>query len=133
MSALIDSVPESHRDLLESPLTATLTTIDGRGRPQSTAVGYLIDENGELKGTVTTDRQKYKNLRGNPNCSLFIIDPANPYRTLEIRASAVLVADPTKEMVKKSARAYGADEAMLLAQPGDRVTIEFKPWRIVAQ
>ena len=38
----LDDVPDSHRDILSSPLTATFTTIDGKGRPQSTAVWYQI-------------------------------------------------------------------------------------------
>jgi hypothetical protein len=38
MSDILESVPESHRDLLRAPLTATLTTVDGKNRPQSTAV-----------------------------------------------------------------------------------------------
>jgi hypothetical protein len=38
MSEILASVPESHRDLLRAPFTATLTTVDGQNRPQSTAV-----------------------------------------------------------------------------------------------
>jgi hypothetical protein len=86
LSGVLDDVPESHRDLLRSALTATLTTIDGRGRPHSTAVWYLVDEDGQLKGSITSDRVKYRNLSRNANCDLFIIDPANVFRTLEIRA-----------------------------------------------
>ena len=40
MPEILDGVPESHRDLLLAPLTATLTTVDAGGRPQSTAVWY---------------------------------------------------------------------------------------------
>ncbi len=90
MPDIFSAVPESHRDLLRSPLTATLTTIDVNGRPRSTAVWYLVDDDRQLKGSVTSDRQKYKNLRHNLNCDLFIIDPQNPFRTLEIRAEAEL-------------------------------------------
>ena len=90
MAGILDQVPESHRDLLQTPLTATLSTIDAKGRPQSTAVWYLVDDDGQLKGSITSDRQKFKNLRGNPNCDLFIIDSQNPFRALEVRAEAEL-------------------------------------------
>ncbi len=80
MPNIVNDVPQSHRDLLEMPLVATLATVDPHSRPQSTAVWYFVDDNGELTGSVTSDRQKYKNLRSNPNCSLFIIDPQNPFR-----------------------------------------------------
>ena len=74
----------------------------------------------QLKCSITSDRQKYKNLRANDSCDLFIIDPANSYRTLEVRAEAELRPDPEKEMVRKLAAAYSADEAMLLAAGDDR-------------
>jgi PPOX class probable F420-dependent enzyme len=131
MTDILQDVPESHRDLLQAPLTATLTTVDGHGRPQSTAVWFLIDEDGKLKSSVTSDRQKFKNLKRNANCDLFIIDPANPFRTLEVRAEAHLEADPAKDSVRKFARAYGVDEAMLLQAGEDRHVVVYRPRRIV--
>ena len=128
MIEILEEVPESHRDLLEAPLTATLTTIDVHGRPQSTAVWYLVDENGQLKGSVTSDRQKFKNLKRNPSCALFIIDPANPFRTLEVRADAQLEPDPDKAMVRKFAKAYGIEEAVLVS-PGGGSLIRSPPGR----
>jgi PPOX class probable F420-dependent enzyme len=132
VSNVLDQIPESHRDLLTSPLTATLTTLDGQGRPQSTAVWYLVDDDGALKGSITSDRQKFKNLSRNPNCDLFVIDPTNPYRTLEIRAEGHLTADPEKVMVTKFARAYQADEAVLRASGDDRYTVSYRVRRVVA-
>ena len=115
MPDIVSAVPESHRDLLRSPLTATLTTIDVNGRPQSSAVWYFVDDDGRLTGSITSDRQKYKNLSHNPNCDLFIIDPQDPFRTLEIRAEAELVADVEKATVRKFAKVYGVDEAVLVS------------------
>jgi hypothetical protein len=87
MPDIIDATPESHRDLLITPLTATLTTVDPLGRAQSTAVWYLV-EDGQLKSSTTSDRQKYKNLIGNPNCFSLrhrsrqsIPDPRGPCRS----------------------------------------------------
>jgi PPOX class probable F420-dependent enzyme len=131
MPSILDDVPDSHRDLLQAPLTATLTTIDGHGRPHSTAVWYLIDDDGQLKGSITSERVKYKNLSRNQHCSLFIIDPENAFRTLEVRAEADLTADPEKATVSKFAKLYEVDEEMLNAGGGDRYTITFKPRRIV--
>jgi PPOX class probable F420-dependent enzyme len=132
MSEILSKVPDSHRDLLQTPLTATLTTIDGRGRPQSTAVWYFVDDDGQLKGSITSDRQKYKNLAGNPNCDLFIIDPQNPFRTLEIRAEADLTPDPEKATVRKwVAAVYGVDESMLVNDDEDRWTITFRLRRLI--
>ena len=128
MSGILSEIPESHHDLASAPLTATLTTVDAEGRPQSTAVWFLVDEDGDLKGSITTDRQKYKNLSRYPSCSHLIIDPANAWRTLETRAAADLSADPEKAMVSRFARAYGADEEMPKSTGADRCTTPHRPW-----
>jgi hypothetical protein len=81
LSGVLDDVPESHRDLLRSALTATLTTIDGRGRPHSTAVWYLVDEDGQLKGSITSD------------AGATVSDAYGPRRSLaQDEAAAVMVA-----------------------------------------
>jgi PPOX class probable F420-dependent enzyme len=129
--SIIDEIPESHRDLLTSPLTAALTTLDAKGRPQSTAVWFIVDDDGSLKGSITDDRQKYKNLNRNSDCTLLIIDPSNPWRTLEIRAEAELTADPQKATVSKFAEVYGVDEAMLKASGDNRFTVTYRPRRVV--
>jgi PPOX class probable F420-dependent enzyme len=130
MPDIVGETPEGPRDLLTTPLTATLTTVDPNGRPQSTAIWYLVDD-GKLVGSTTSDRQKYKNLTGNPSCSLFIIDPESAYRTLEVRAEAELEPDRDKSTVRRFAEGYGVDEAMLVNQDEDRYTIIFHPRRIV--
>jgi len=127
---ILETTPESHRDLLTTGLAATLTTIDSSGRPQSTAVWYLI-EGGQLKSSTTSDRQKYKNLVRNPNCVLFVIDPQNSFRTLEVRAEAELAPDPEKTLVRKFARPYGVDESLLVNDAEDRYVVTYRPRRIV--
>jgi len=95
-------------------------------------VWYLVDDDGQLKGSITSDRQKFKNLRGNPNCDLFIIDSQNPFRTLEVRAEAELTADPDKTTVRKFAKVYNVDESMLVQENEDRYTVTYRPRRVVA-
>jgi len=112
MSDILNDVPESHRDLLRRTLTATLTTIDAKGRPRSTVVWYFVDSDGQLKGSITSNRRQYKDLRGNRNCDLFIIDFEDPLRTLEVRAAAELIADPDNGTVRKLAKAV-AEVCML--------------------
>jgi len=70
-------------------------------------------------------------LRRDPNCDLFIID-SNPFRTLEVRAEAKLVADPDKATVRKLAKVYGLDEAMLVRAEEDRYTVTYRPRKLVA-
>ena len=112
MTTKID-VPDTHTDLLENPYTSVLTTIGADGLPQSTAVWCLVDDDGVLKTSITTDRQKYKNLARNPKATLFIADPANPYHTLEIRARIELTADPDKTLLPKFAERPSTPVEML--------------------
>lgn len=119
------TIPDTHMDLIEATNTAVLTTVGADGRPQSTAVWYMLDDDGTLKTSISTDRQKYKNLARNPKATLFILDPANPQRTLEIRADIDLTPDPEKALVDKFAARYGIPVEMLLSAGGDRVIAAF--------
>lgn len=129
---LPNDVPDSHVDLLSSAFTATLTTIAADGTPQSTAVWYLVDRDGNLKGSTTTDRSKYKNMRRNPRATLFIIEPTNPFHTLEIRAQATLEPDPGKVMVRALADHYGTTTEMIDDPGSERITFILTPHRVVA-
>jgi PPOX class probable F420-dependent enzyme len=124
-------VPKSHADLIGHPNTAVLTTIGEDGLPQSTAVWFLVDDDGRLKTSVLTSRQKYRNLRANPRATLFVIDPANPFRTLEVRATVELSPDPDKALLPKFAARYSTP-VEALDVPGDRAVVTFMPVRVVA-
>ena len=125
------SIPPNHADILDAPLTAVLTTVGADGQPQSTAVWYLVDDDGVLKGSVTTDRQKYRNLSRNPKATLFVIDPANPFRTVEIRATVELAPDPDKAMLPKFAARYSTPVEVLDAPGSERVTVVFTAVKVV--
>jgi PPOX class probable F420-dependent enzyme len=125
-------IPDTHADLLAAPNTAVLTTVGADGLPQSTAVWYLVDDDGVLKTSITTDRQKYKNLARHPKATLFILDPANPYRTFEVRAEVELEPDPDKALLPKFAERYSTPVEVLQQAGGDRVVASFNPVRVVA-
>jgi PPOX class probable F420-dependent enzyme len=130
VSDILNDVPESHRDLLRKTLTATLTTIDAEGRPRSTAVWYFIDSDGQLKSSTYSDLQQYKDLRRDPNCALLIIDFSYPLRTLEVRATAELTADPDNGTVHKLADKYGLAAARAPARV-NCFTVIYRPRRLV--
>lgn len=128
-----DSVPGTHHDLLDAAGVTAFVTIDPKGRPQTTAVWYLVDEDGELKTSVDGSRQKFKNASANPAISFFFVDPANPFRTLEIRGTAEIEKDGEgfpflERLVKK----YGTTSDYILSTGRDRHVLTIKPWRVVA-
>jgi PPOX class probable F420-dependent enzyme len=127
---ILDDVPESYGDLLRATLTASLSTIDAKDRPRSTAVWYFIDSDGQLKGSTNSGLRQYKDLRRNPNCSLLIIDFHEPFRSLEVRATAELTADPDNSTVSKLAGKYGLDPAKV-SDRKDRYVVTYHPRRLV--
>ncbi len=100
-------VPPTHRDLLDSS-TAVLATVGKDGRPQLSAVWFLA-EDGEVRVSLNTSRQKVANLRANPAITLFILDLASPTRYLEIRGDPKLSDDPDYEFAGRVGKKYGAD------------------------
>jgi PPOX class probable F420-dependent enzyme len=102
-------VPESHRDLLDTH-TAILATNGPDGLPQVTAVAFYHDKADDLvKISLNDTRQKTRNMRRDPRVTLFILDPDNRLRTLEIRAQAELVPDPDLEFCRTAGAKYNAD------------------------
>jgi PPOX class probable F420-dependent enzyme len=120
--------PESHQDLLNADV-ATLATNGPDGYPQVTALWFLFDE-GTLKLSLNTTRQKVKNLQAHPECTLFILDTANPYRTLEVRARAEIAPDADYVFAKKFGAKYGADVSAN-DRPGEtRVVVSLQPVKV---
>ena len=122
--------PASHKDLVEKAGVASLATISPNGYPQVTAVAYFLDDDGELKISLNTTRQKAKNLAANPKCTMFFLDLANPGRTLEVRADAELIADDDFSFCAKAGAHYGTDFRRN-DNPGEtRVQVVLHPTRI---
>ncbi len=125
----MNTFPESHRDLLASDV-AVLATVGRDGYPQLTAVWFLLDEDGLVKLSLNTARQKVKNLRRRPEATLFFFDPVNPYRTLEIRARAEVEPDPDYAFADRLGAKYGAD-LRTMDRPGEeRVAVSFVPVKV---
>ncbi len=124
------SIPEAFRDLLTTPC-ATLATIDSDGRPQLTEVWFLADDD-SVALSLNTARWKTKNLMQRPQCTLFILDPAGPYRYLELRGDAEITPDDDYEFADKVGAKYQTD-LRRIDQPGQRrVVVRIKPTRVNA-
>jgi PPOX class probable F420-dependent enzyme len=124
------NVPESHRDLLDAQV-ATLATIDDDGLPQLTVVWFLYDD-GELRLSLNTSRAKTRNLQARPECSVLILDLANPYRYLELRGRARVEPDSDYAFADRLGRKYGAD-LRAIDRPGEsRVVVTVEPAKVHA-
>lgn len=123
-------IPESHRDLIEQNPVVILTTKGHDGYPQTTALWFLLDEDGAIRLSINTARQKARNLQREPECTLFFMEPGNPYRTLEIRARARVEPDPTYELADKVGEKYGANLRELDQSGESRIAVTIEPVRV---
>lgn len=126
------AIPPSHRDLLETPSPVVLATLGPTGYPQVTAI-WVILEGDLIVTSLTGARQKLKNLLDHPQATVFVIDPANPYRTLEVRGDVTIEPDPELITLQKVLKAYGTDLASFPGPLDDRTTVTLHPTRVVAQ
>ena len=125
------TIPESHRDLLDSNPAVILATNGVDGFPQVTAMWFLVDDDGQIKVSLNSARQKAKNLVRDPQATLFFTDPANPYRTLEIRATAAIAPDPDYVLADRVAAKYGGADLRRMDKPGEsRMAITFTPVKV---
>jgi PPOX class probable F420-dependent enzyme len=123
-------IPDSHRDLLNAQY-ATLATNGPDGRPQVSAVWFLADGD-TVKISLNTTRQKVRNLRRDPACTVFILDLDNPRRYLEIRGDAVLVPDDDYEFAGVLGAKYGADIRTFDPPDQTRVAVVVAPKHVNA-
>jgi PPOX class probable F420-dependent enzyme len=81
-------IPATHRDLVECPPVAALSTIMADGSPQTSVV--WCDYDGECV-RINTMRgfAKERNMRRDPRVTLLCYDPRQPLRYLEVRGTVV--------------------------------------------
>jgi PPOX class probable F420-dependent enzyme len=86
-------IPEKFLDLLtQSKAFANLATIMKDGTPQVTPVWFEFDGTHVVVNSAK-GRVKDRNMRANPNVALSIVDPANPYRYLQIRGKITEITE----------------------------------------
>jgi PPOX class probable F420-dependent enzyme len=111
------AIPDTHRDLLDGPV-GMLATLGPDVQPQVTALWFLFDGN-DICLSLNETRQKAKNLMNDPRVTFFVADPANPYRTLEVRATADWQVDEDQSLARAVGAKYDADLSTR-DNPGER-------------
>lgn len=119
-------IPDGYAHLLEGAYYAHLGTIRPDGSPQVNTMWFGWD--GELvRFTNLTTRQKYRNVQADPRVSFSIIDPATPYRMLEVRGVVERIEpDPTGAFYAELSQRYGGDGQAPPDAP-DRVILVVRP------
>ena len=123
-------IPASHRDLLEARV-ATFATLGVDGYPQLSEVWFLAEDD-TIRLSLNSARQKTKNIVRHPACTLFILDLANTYRYLELRADALVEPDDDYRFADRVGAKYDSD-LRAHDQPGEsRVVVTLHPHKVNA-
>ncbi|GAB3689946.1 PPOX class F420-dependent oxidoreductase [Actinocorallia lasiicapitis] len=95
--------------LFQQPIPAWVTTKRADGSLQSTVVWADADDEGVFFNTAV-GRAKERNLRRDPEISVSVLDPANPYHLASVSGTAVLDTEDADATIDRLAKKYiGAD------------------------
>jgi hypothetical protein len=123
-------IPESHADLVswDTRSFAHVATIGPDGHPHTSPVWFEWDGT-HIKFSLTTSRQKYRNLRRDRRVALSIMDPADEYRYIEIRGELDEVEpDPDIDFISHMAKKYLGKDRYPWHRAGDeRVIVKVRP------
>lgn len=87
------SIPDDFKDLFTSnKVFAHLGTVMADGTPQVTPIWFDY-EGGVLRVNSAKGRVKDRNMRANPNVSLSLLDPDNPYRYIQVRGKITEITE----------------------------------------
>ncbi|WP_353511300.1 PPOX class F420-dependent oxidoreductase [Intrasporangium sp.] len=85
---MVVEIPSSHRDLVECPPVAALSTLTRDGYPQ-TSVVWCDFGGGCVRVNTMRGFAKERNMRRDPRVTLLCYDPRELLRYLEIRGTVV--------------------------------------------
>ena len=87
VGSLADLDP-TYKRLMDQPVTAVIAVMDGRGRPSLTPIWF--DYQGDVVLlNFAAHRKKTEWLRSNPEFTLILVNPENPYHWMNIRGTVV--------------------------------------------
>jgi PPOX class probable F420-dependent enzyme len=84
----LDDLDPIYKQLIDEPVTAVVAVMGSTGRPNLTPVWFDYEGDTVLLN-LSTERKKVGWLRANPQVSFLLMNPANPYHWMSIKATAV--------------------------------------------
>ena len=131
------TIPEDFKDLIERPVVVSLVTLMPDGQPQASPVWFSYDGSHILINTAR-GRQKDRNMSARPQVTVLFVDPADPYRYMEIRGTVdEITEDGALEHINSLCFRYLGREDFYETMPENRgketrVLYKIKPVRVVA-
>jgi PPOX class probable F420-dependent enzyme len=82
----LEELDPIYRQLMDEPVTAVLAIMGGDGRPNLTPVWFGYEDDKVLLN-FAEHRRKTEWVRRDPRVTILLMNPANPYHWMSIRAS----------------------------------------------
>lgn len=125
--------PESHLDLLQRPLFASLATVTSDGAPIVNPMWFLYDaESNRVLLTHTRTRHNFRYVQAEPRVALSIADPDNQYRYIQLRGEVEKIEDdPTGRFYQTLQQRYRGFSSEV-ADRDVRVVLTVRPtaWKV---
>lgn len=84
----LDELPDIYRQLMDEPITAIIAVMGGTGRPNLTPIWF--DHDGEqVLLNFAEHRKKVEWLHANPEFTICLMNPENPYHWMSIKGTVV--------------------------------------------
>jgi PPOX class probable F420-dependent enzyme len=130
-SLAMASLTEAQRAFIRNPYYAVITTTRPDGSLQSTVV-WVEEEDGDILFNTSVGRAKERNLKVNPEVSVMVVDPANPYHWVSASGKATLTTEGGKAMIDRLSNKYqGKDYPEEWMGPDEvRITGRLHPQRV---
>lgn len=129
-------VSQKYADLFsdEKKAFASLATVMPDGSPQVTPLWFDMAAQ-RIRVNTARGRTKAKNMKKGSKVALSIMDPANPYRYVQVRGTVVNVTESGADAhIDRLAMKYLGKEKYPFRQPGEvRILCEIEPFSIQAQ
>ena len=121
---------ESESRMFTDPYYGIASTVRPDGSPQQTVV--WVDYDGENVVFNTAEgRAKPRYIRANPNVSLTVVDPADPFRWIAVSGPAELTAEGAAEHINDLSHKYrGRDYDLPEGQ--QRLIVRIRPERVTS-
>ena len=135
---MANTIPNTHIDLLQTPVHGVLTTIMPDGAPQSSII--WVDYDGEyILINTTLERQKGRNMQVNPKVTILVIDPKDSSRWIEVRGHVFEITQEgaeahadklTQRYCPNKEHFYGDIYPVEQKQKETRVIVKIRPIKI---
>jgi PPOX class probable F420-dependent enzyme len=121
---------QERKFLDENPFVGIVTTLRDDGSPHATVV-WVDVMNGTIGFNTARGRAKERHLERNPQASLLVIDPNDPYKWVAVSGHAELTEEGADRQIDKLAKKYLGKDGYPWRKPTEtRVSVSISPERV---